>query len=94
MNTLRSLLHAALLAAVVALGLAGPALAQQQSDPDNPEANATWQQMRTTMFQDRAITTPADAVLTLEAPERAQDAAIVPISIRTHVEQRPEREGW
>mgnify|MGYP003585816711 FL=1 len=91
MNTLRSLLHAALLAAVVALGLAGPALAQQQSDPDNPEANATWQQMRTTMFQDRAITTPADAVLTLEAPERAQDAAIVPISIRTHVEQRPER---
>ena len=46
MNTLRSLLHAALLAAVVALGLAGPALAQQQSDPDNPEANATWQQMR------------------------------------------------
>lgn len=91
MNTLRSLLHAALLAAVVALGLAGPALAQQQSDPDHPEANATWQQMRTTMFQDRAITTPADAVLTLEAPERAQDAAIVPISIRTHVEQRPER---
>ncbi len=68
MNTLRSLLHAALLAAVVALGLAGPALAQQQSDPDNPEANATWQQMRTTMFQDRAITTPADAVLTLEPP--------------------------
>ena len=37
MNTLRSLLHAALLAAVVALGLAGPALAQQQSDPDLAE---------------------------------------------------------
>ena len=91
MNTLRSLLHAALLAAVVALGLAGPALAQQKSDPDRPEANATWQQMRTTLFQDRAITTPADAVLSLEAPERAQDAAIVPISIRTHVEQRPDR---
>src|SRR5690606_3862735 len=87
MNTLRSLL----LAAAVAVSLAGPALAQQTSDPDNPEANATWQQMRTTMFQDRAITTPADAVLTLEAPERAQDAAIVPISIRTHVEQRPDR---
>ena len=91
MNTLRSLLHAALLAAVVALGLAGPALAQQKSDPDKPEANATWQQMRTTLFQDRAITTPADAVLSLEAPERAQDAAIVPISIRTHVEQRADR---
>ena len=87
MNTLRSLL----LAAAVAVSLAGPALAQQTSDPDNPEANPTWQQMRSVMFQDRAITTPADAVLTLEAPERAQDAAIVPISIRTHVEQRPER---
>ncbi len=87
MNTLTSLL----LAALFTLGLAGPTQAQQKSDPDNPDANATWQQMRTSMFQDRAITTPADAVLSLEAPERAQDAAIVPISIRTHVEQRPER---
>lgn len=86
MNTLKSLL----LAGALAASLGGPAHAQR-SDPENPDANATWQQLRTTMFQARTIDTAADTIISLEAPERAQDAAIVPISIRTHVEQRPER---
>lgn len=86
MNTLKSLL----LAGALAASLGGPAHAQR-SDPDNPDANATWQQLRSAMFQARTIDTAADAIISLEAPERAQDAAIVPISIRTHVEQRPER---
>lgn len=86
MNTLTSLL----LAGALAASLGGPAHAQR-SDPDNPDANATWQQLRSAMFQARTIDTAADAIISLEAPERAQDAAIVPISIRTHVEQRPER---
>lgn len=86
MNTLTSLL----LAGALAASLGGPAHAQR-SDPENPDANATWQQLRTTMFQARTIDTAADTIISLEAPERAQDAAIVPISIRTHVEQRPER---
>lgn len=86
MNTLKSLL----LAGALAASLGGPAHAQR-SDPDNPDTNATWQQLRSAMFQARTIDTAADTIISLEAPERAQDAAIVPISIRTHVEQRPER---
>ncbi len=79
-----------LLASILALGLVAEASAQK-SDPDRPEANATWQQVRTSLFQAQEIRTPADAVITLDAPERAQDAAIVPVSIRTGLEQTPER---
>ncbi|HRP25856.1 quinoprotein dehydrogenase-associated SoxYZ-like carrier [Thauera sp.] len=86
MNTLRSLL----LAAALALGASGASLAQQPN-ADDPEASTSWQQVRNAMFPGRSITSPAEAIISIEAPERAQDAAIVPVSIRTHVEQRAER---
>ncbi|MFU2487790.1 quinoprotein dehydrogenase-associated SoxYZ-like carrier [Thauera sp. WH-1] len=86
MNTLGSLL----LAAALALGASGASLAQQPN-ADDPEASTSWQQVRSALFQDRSITSPAEAILSIEAPDRAQDAAIVPVSIRTHVEQSTER---
>jgi sulfur-oxidizing protein SoxY len=97
MNILRRLILAAsLLPLLFAVG--GPALAQTRPTADaiddpasDPEANAMWQQVRSSLFQNRAITTPADAVLELEAPTRAEDAAIVPISVRTRVAQTDKR---
>lgn len=86
MNTLRSLL----LWCTLLLGLPGTGLAQQAA-ADDAEANATWQQVRKAMFQGRDITSPAPDVIGIEAPDRAQDAAIVPLSIRTHIDQRAER---
>jgi len=48
--------------------------------------------LRTSLFTDRPIVDDAAGeVVSLRAPARAQDAAVVPISISTHVEQTPDR---
>jgi len=54
------------------------------------EAGDRWSGIRTNLFGDRAIAEDAGKVLTLETPVRAEDAAIVPISIKTLVTQTPE----
>jgi sulfur-oxidizing protein SoxY len=83
---IRSLAAAfALLACVLA-----PVAAQLKSG-DDPEASEVWKKVRASLFESRPITWPADDVLVLEAPARAEDAAIVPISIRTRLAQSPSR---
>ena len=69
-------------ASVLALSGAGSASAQLRSG-DNPEASENWQKIRGSLFKDRPIRTPADDLLSIEAPNRAEDAAVVPIAIRT-----------
>ena len=71
---------------VMALGcLAAGGAAAQIKSADNPEASAIWQKVRTSLFAQRSIKTASDGVLTLDAPTRAEDAAIVPIAIGTHL---------
>lgn len=72
------------------LALEAPALAQPVTGGD-PEASPVWQQLRTQLFQERPIATGDAAQLVLEAPGRAEDAAIVPISISTRFPQREDR---
>ena len=79
------------LASLLALGIVHGSAHAQRSDPNDPDANATWQQVRASMFQARAIEGETNTVISLDAPERAQDAAIVPIAIRTHFEQTSDR---
>ena len=76
------------LAAVIALlaGLLAPAAAQLKSG-DDPEASEVWKKVRASLFESRPIAWPADDVLLLDAPARAEDAAVVPISIRTRFAQ-------
>lgn len=88
MNPVRRRLLA--LAALSPLLPAGAAFAQAAAN-DDAEASPMWQQVRNSLFQGRTIITPADDVLTLEAPSRAEDAAIVPISIRTRLAQSDSR---
>ena len=66
--------------------LLAPAAAQLRSG-DDPEASEIWKKVRASLFESRPITSPADDVLLLDAPARAEDAAVVPISIRTRFEQ-------
>jgi len=54
---------------------------------DNPEASEIWQKVRASLFDKRPIATVADDTLVLEAPTRAEDAAVVPIAIRTTLPQ-------
>ena len=60
------------------------------ADPD-PQTSPIWNKVRLSLFQARPISTDADAIIELEAPARAEDAATVPIAIKTRVAQTPER---
>lgn len=77
------------IAATAGLFAAG-AQAQLKSG-DNPDASLRWQQVRASLFKGRTIDDKGDAVVTLDAPARAEDAAVVPIAIRARFEQKPER---
>ncbi len=74
-------------ALVVALiGSGGTARAEIMSG-DNPEASVVWKKVRASLFESREIKPATDEVISLETPVRADDAAIVPIAIRTRLSQ-------
>jgi sulfur-oxidizing protein SoxY len=54
---------------------------------EDPEASPIWQKVRASLFQSRPIANASDDVISLDVPVRAEDAAIVPISIRTRLPQ-------
>ena len=66
-----------------ALAVAPGAVSAAILSGDNPEASAIWQKVRASLFKDRPIAAAPDDLLTLDAPDRAYDAAIVPIAIKT-----------
>jgi sulfur-oxidizing protein SoxY len=76
------------LAASAAIWLALSGLASAQ-DVD-PETNAIWKKVRADLFSGMAIGT-GDGVVVLDAPKRAEDAAIVPIAIRAQFPQTKNR---
>jgi sulfur-oxidizing protein SoxY len=76
--------------ALVLFGLCAGARAEVRTG-DNPEASPIWQKVRASLFQSRPIATAAEDVISLDVPVRAEDAAIVPISIRTRFAQTPAR---
>ena len=74
------------IAATLALGLAlstalagGAAQAAGASDTDAERA-ARWKEIATSIFGDRSIA-PTDILVKIEAPKRAEDAALVPITL-------------
>ncbi len=69
----------ALLSALVFIAL--PALAADDDDP--------WQDIRAYLFEDREIL-DGTGVIRLDAPDRAQDAAIVPVKINAEIPQTQE----
>jgi sulfur-oxidizing protein SoxY len=74
---------------LLVLGLCAGARAQIKSG-DDPEASPIWQKVRASLFQSRPIASTGD-VISLEAPVRADDAAIVPVAIKTRFPQTSSR---
>ena len=73
------------LAAAGAASGPGPVLAQQT--PASSER--IWQDLREAVFEDRAIIED-DGLVAIEAPKRAQDAALVPVEIRIDAKRAPQ----
>lgn len=70
--------RAVLAAVVLPLGLSGAALA---ADGDEPARMARWDQVAALIFGDRPVGS-AEGLLEIEAPKRAMDAALVPVTLR------------
>lgn len=71
----------------VGLALPMPAAQAAEAVPDTD----IWLKVRESFFGARPIRADADEVIRLEAPYRAQDAATVPIAIRTRIPQAGDR---
>lgn len=71
-----------LVGGVLALGALGAQGATLQPS-DDPAVSPVWLKVRASLFEGRAITPAPAGQLTLEAPARAIDAAVVPVAIRT-----------
>lgn len=80
LNSLR-----ALLCACAALWLL-PAAAADEPSSDTE----VWQGVRATVFAGREIV-ESNEVIEIEAPFRAEDAAVVPVALRARIDQTPER---
>jgi len=76
---------AALIASVALGGSRSVRAAAQASD--NPEASEIWRKVRASLFETRPIATATDDALILDAPVRAEDAAVVPIAMRARAAQ-------
>jgi sulfur-oxidizing protein SoxY len=71
-------------AGIVMVLLAGHAAAQLKSG-DNPDASEIWQKVRASLFAGRTVENVHGGLVTLEAPKRAEDAAVVPMALRTRL---------
>ena len=74
-------------AALVGLSLAHRSAPAQIKSGDHPEASEIWKKVRASLFENRTITAATGDTLVLDTPVRAEDAAIVPIAIRTRLPQ-------
>jgi len=72
--------------AASALVLCTGSLVYAQEAP--PDASAIWQKVHASVFAGAPIDTAA-GVITLDTPQRAEDAAIVPVAIRSQFAQTP-----
>ncbi|SAL11759.1 quinoprotein dehydrogenase-associated SoxYZ-like carrier [Caballeronia telluris] len=75
-----------LIALFATLALNGAYAAQPDDDPGK---EAHWLDFKEGMFKGRPVDAHGDAVIKLEAPARAADAAVVPISITAQFPQTP-----
>ena len=90
-STRRSAVCAAPLAGLLGLLGVAPGAQAQIKSGDNPEASEVWQKVRASLFQSRPIAAATDDIISLELPVRAEDAAIVPIAIKTRMLQSAAR---
>ena len=70
-----------------ALSMGNAAFAQRY----DPEESPVWQQLKKTVFEQRAINASINNTIRLDIASRAEDASIVPIVLRTITPQKPER---
>ena len=87
--TIPMLGRAALCSLLLGIALLGPA----RAEPTEAERMTRWSDLKHTIFGDRVVEAAGDLVA-IDAPARAEDAAIVPVSIRVAGTLAPEIGGF
>lgn len=59
--------------------------------PPSAQNSPMWLKLRVQLFQDRPISESGAKLIELSAPARAEDAAVVPVAIKTLAAQTPDR---
>jgi sulfur-oxidizing protein SoxY len=79
--------------AAVLIGVCCAAVCAVPVCPAAAEENTSsrWDQLRPLMFQDRPIAVEGQDIVQLYIPRQAEDAAVVPVLIRTRFDQTPRR---
>ena len=85
------MLHRRAFCSAAASAMALPASAAMLQPGDDPQTSPIWLKLRASLFAGRSIAPAPAGMLTLEAPTRAIDAAVVPIAIRTRWPHEPAR---
>ena len=75
---------------LLAASLLSPTGAAAEALPQASEVSV-WSKVRSGLFGSRVIDENAEAIIQLDAPSRAEDAATVPIAIRSQLPQTPSR---
>ncbi|HUU71871.1 MAG TPA: quinoprotein dehydrogenase-associated SoxYZ-like carrier [Burkholderiales bacterium] len=73
------------------LALLACSLSAVKGHTAEPDANANWLQLKPLLFGERTVHAHATDVLQLYVSQRADDAAVVPVMVRTYINQKPER---
>jgi sulfur-oxidizing protein SoxY len=81
----------ALCSGVLIAACLAPYMAQAAQPDDDPDKVARWLDFKSGTFKDRTIDPHGDAVIKLDAPARAADAAVVPIAINAQFPQTSTR---
>src|ERR1700743_3076212 len=83
-STMRRVLRRTAPVLLMALFVVSPAHVRAQSAAPDQPSEATWNSIKGDIFKDRPILDGAGLVI-LDAPRRAEDAAIVPIGMRVNL---------
>lgn len=78
-----------LCAALAGCTVIAPFSARADGLPDSE--TAIWGEIKRSLFGNRPVSNDPQGIVELVAPARAEDAAVVPVAIRTRLAQRPER---
>src|SRR6202035_667309 len=89
MGVIRSMLGRAISSLLLLLMVLGGAA---RAEPSEAERAARWSDLRHAIFGDRIVQDAGD-LIAIDAPARAEDAAIVPVSIRVAEVLAPEIRG-
>ncbi len=75
---------------LIVMGFAVAAASAARGQDANPANSVVWQKVHASVFANAPLQA-ADNVITLDTPKRAEDAAIVPVAIRSQFPQAKER---